>query len=91
MEIEFRSLEELYNHLKPVLKTKYAEMRRCGYTSITLEDIWEYLKEVKWKNSKNLYLYQMVSYVIHIENHFIDQYFQEKLEKEGENLPKMDE
>lgn len=86
MEIEFRSLEELYNHLKPALKTKSAEMRRDGYPYITIEDIWGYLKEVKWTNSKNLYLYQMVSDVIHTENVLIDQYFQKKQENTKQML-----
>ena len=31
MDIEFNSLEELYNRLKPALNTKQREMVRCGY------------------------------------------------------------
>lgn len=52
MEVEFNSLEELYQRIKPALTTKKEEMRRSGYVYIKEEDIWNYLKEVKWLNSK---------------------------------------
>ena len=38
MEIEFNSLEELYNRLKPALITKKGEMHRSGYKYIEIED-----------------------------------------------------
>lgn len=79
MDIEFDSLEELYERIRPALKTKKEEMRRNGYIYIKEEDIWNYLKEVKWINSKNLSLYQMVSDVLNIDNLLIDKYLKEKL------------
>lgn len=79
MDITFGSLEELYKRIKPALKTKKEEMRRAGYIYIKEEDIWNYLKEVKWINSKNLSLYQMVSDVLNVDNMLIDKYLKEKL------------
>lgn len=79
MDITFGSLEELYKRIKPALKTKKEEMRRAGYIYIKEEDIWNYLKEVKWINSKNLSLYQMVSDVLNVDNILIDKYLKEKL------------
>lgn len=79
MNIEFSSLEELYRRIKPALHTKKEEMRRAGYIYIKEEDIWNYLKEIKWINSKNLSLYQMVSDVLNVENELIDRYLKEKL------------
>ena len=79
MELEFNNLSELYERLKPALRTKKNEMNRRGYTYIRLEDIWNYLKEVKWLHSKNLSLYQMVSDVLNVEEHLIDRYLKEKL------------
>lgn len=79
MEIEFNSLEELYNRLKPALKTKKGEMHRSGYNYIEIEDIWNYLKEVKWKKAKDLSLYEMVSDVLNSDDLLIDDYLKNKL------------
>lgn len=79
MDIEFSSLEELYRRIKPALHTKKEEMKRSGYPYIKEEDIWNYLKEVKWVRSNNLSLYQMVSDVLNVENSRIDKYLKEKL------------
>ena len=79
MDIVFESLEELYKRIRPALHTKQQEMRREGYIYIKEEDIWNYLKEVKWINSKNLSLYQMVSDVLNADNILIDNYLKEKL------------
>lgn len=79
MNLEFNSLEELYNRLKPALNTKRREMARSGYQYIKNEDIWNYLKEVKWKKSSNLSLYEMVSDVLNVDDVIIDNYLKQKL------------
>lgn len=79
MEVEFNSLEELYNRLKPALITKKNEMNRSGYQYIKIEDIWNYLKEVKWKKAKDLSLYEMVSDVLNVDDLLIDDYLKQKL------------
>ena len=80
MDIEFNSLEELYQRLKPALKTKTSEMHRNGFRYIKEEDVWNYLKELKWKTSNNLNLYQMVNDVLNVDNVIIDNYLKDKLE-----------
>lgn len=79
MDVEFHSLEELFNRLKPALNTKKEEMRRSGFTYIKEEDVWNYLKEIKWKTAIDLNLYQMVSDVLNTDNILIDNYLKEKL------------
>lgn len=79
MEVEFKTANELYERLKPALTTKVEEMRRNGYEYIKEEDVWNYLKEVKWVKSVNLSLYQMVSDVLNTEDAVIDKYLKEKL------------
>ena len=79
MEVEFNNLEELYNRLKPALITKKNEMNRSGYQYIKIEDIWNYLKEVKWKKAKDLSLYEMVSDVLNVDDLLIDDYLKQKL------------
>lgn len=86
MSITFNSLEELYKRIKPALKTKKEEMRRAGYIYIKEEDIWNYLKEVKWINSKNLSLYQMVNDVLNVDNILIDKYLKEKLNMQNRKV-----
>ena len=79
MNDEFKSLEELYQRIKPALTTKMSEMRRNGFVYIKEEDIWNYLKEVKWVNSKNLSLYQMTCDILDTNDNAIDEYLRKKL------------
>lgn len=79
MEVTFESLEELYKRIRPALKTKKEEMKRAGFIYIKEEDIWNYLKEKRWINSRNLSLYQMVNDVLNADNMLIDKYLKEKL------------
>jgi len=79
MEAQFKSINELYVRLKPALTTKVEEMRRNGYLYIKEEDVWNYLKEVKWVKSVNLELYQMVSDILNTDDIEIDNYLKEKL------------
>lgn len=79
MDLEFNSIEELYERLKPALITKCSEMKRDGYKYIKEEDIWNYLKEVKWKKAIDLGLHEMVRDVLNTENNIIDNYLKEKL------------
>lgn len=81
MDLEFKSIEELYNRLKPALRTKMREMHRIGLPYIQEEDIWNYLKEIKWKTSIDLSLYEMVSDVLSVDNMLIDNYLKEKLNR----------
>ena len=79
MDIVFNSLEELYQRIKPALLTKKQEMIRNGFKYIKEEDIWNYLKEIKWKNSKDLSLYDMVNDILNSDDMVIDAYLKEKL------------
>ena len=78
-KIEFQSIKELYNRLLPALKAKKEEMRRLGINYIKEEDIWNYLKEIKWKKSVDLSLYQMTSDILDTNDYVIDEYLRGKL------------
>ena len=75
MNLEFNSLEELYNRLRPALNAKMSELKVNGYGYLKNEDIWNYLKEKKWKNSNDLMLSDMVSDILNTDNVLIDDYF----------------
>lgn len=86
MDIEFNSVAELYERLQPALKSKVAELKREGYSYLTVEDVWNYLKESKWKNSKNLALNEMVSDIFHSDNILIDDYFKSKISRRSRRI-----
>ena len=74
-EITFSSLEELYNRLKPALKTKVDELSRIKF-NIKENDIWKYLTKTKWTTASGLSLYQMVDDIMNVDllelNEFIN-------------------
>ena len=79
MDVSISSLTELYERIKPALISKKEEMKRLGYPYIKEEDIWNYLKETKWKKSVDLELYQMVSDIMNADNELVNDYLTEKL------------
>lgn len=90
MNLEFNSLKELYNRIKPALETKTNEMKRVGYSYIKEEDIWNYLKEIKWKKSNDLSLHEMINDILNTDNVLIDSYFKTKM-KEIKRTPNLEE
>ncbi len=86
MELQFSSLEELYNRLKPALRSKQRELNEYGYGYLKVEDIWNYLKENVWKDSVNLSLNEMVSDILSVDNELVDAYFKEKLDEKNRKV-----
>ena len=78
-DINFTSIEELYKRVKPALMTKCEEMKRSGITYVTAEDIWNYLKDNVWNNSRNLRLFRMVDDILNADNMLIDDYLKTKM------------
>ena len=86
MDLEFETIEDLYRRLIPALRTKRREMRRNGYPYIKEEDIWNYLKEVKWVRARNLLLYEMENDVLGASEEQIDGYLKEKLNRRNRTI-----
>ena len=86
MDLNFSSLEELYNRLKPALRTKKRELNENGYGYLKIEDIWNYLKENRWTNSSNLSLNDMVSDILNADNDFIDDYCKKKINEKNREV-----
>ena len=72
--MEFRSQKELYLNLIPALNVKMKLLKRNKMNNITKEDIWNYLKDNKWKNSVDLTLADMVNDIIHVDNNEVSNY-----------------
>ena len=65
---EYKSQTDLYQGLIPALNVKVKYLKKSNYLDITKEDIWNYLKESKWKNSVDLTLADMVQDILHTDN-----------------------
>ena len=81
MDIKFNSQEELYDRVKPALNAKLQELHRLGFSYVTIDDIWNYLKETKWINGKDLTLSDIVSNIIHVDNEKLDEYIKGDITK----------
>lgn len=65
---EYKSQRELYQNLIPAMNVKLKMLKKCNYQDITCEDIWDYLRDNKWKVSVDLTLADMVQDIIHTDN-----------------------
>ena len=74
MDIEFKTLDELYRRIKPALYSKVKELKRKGISYIKEEDIWNYLSLNAWKDSTSLSLSEMVSSILHIRDDELKEY-----------------
>lgn len=81
VKMEFASLRELYARIEPALEAKRMEMIRSGYSYIKKEDIWNYLKEVKWKSSTDLSLAEMVNDILNSDSEIIDDHLKNTLKR----------
>jgi len=86
MDMEFTSLEQLYKRLKPALTAKANEMHMQGYKYVKEDDVWNYLKEIKWSNSKNLLLFEMVRDILNVDSIIIDDYVRQKLNSKNRKV-----
>ena len=78
------SLEELYNKLLPVLKTKVNEMKLRNINYISENDIWNYLTK-KWSKSNNLMFSDMVSDILNTNNKTYEEHVKNKWKENKEN------
>jgi len=78
-ELKFGSVSDLYKRILPALKSKRKELNRLNMDYIKEADIWNYLKEKKWKLTSNLLLHEMVSDILGATNEDIDSYVKSKL------------
>ena len=78
VDIKFTSKEELYKRVKPALRTKRNEFARLGFSYFKETDIWNFLIKEKWKNGNQLYLADIVSDIIHVDNKRLDMYLKNK-------------
>ncbi len=74
MEFKFETIDKQFELLLPALKTKEIQLRRNDYLGLSVEDIWDYLKEEIWKNKDSLHINEMVSDILSADNDAINSY-----------------
>lgn len=82
MNYEFKSLQELYDRIKPALISKRSEFRKIGYKDIKEADLWNYLTDKKWTKSKELTLSEMVEDIFSVDVESINEYLINKVSSE---------
>ena len=79
---KINTINELYKRLTPVLRMKSSEVNRMCKSRLTNIDIWNYFIVNKWKNKKDLRLYELVSDILDCDSLEIIKYTRE-LEKKN--------
>ena len=79
--VEFKSLKELYERVKPALYSKLKEIRNIGFKYVSEKDIWNYLIENVWKEKTNLELHELISDILYVDNYSVNEYVMNKLNK----------
>ena len=65
--MEFTSQYQLYKSLLPAFQVKKRLMQYNKHNDITNEDIWKYLINNKWRQTKGLTLSEMVNDIITLD------------------------
>lgn len=70
--------EQLYKEVLPVLQSKMDEINYYEYDGITLEDIWNFCINKRWRRKKveELRLYEIVETIYSVKPSEIVSYFQ---------------
>ena len=77
--IKFNSLQELYERLLPAMETKVSELKTRGIKYISVNDVWDYLKNNKWNKSKDLTLSECVDDILNTSDSEYKRYLKSKL------------
>lgn len=77
---KINTINELYKRLTPALNIKSNEVNLMFKSNLGCIDIWNYLVANKWKNKKDLRLYELVNDIFNTDNFDIIEY-NRKLDK----------
>ena len=79
MSINIKSQKELYDKIKPALRCKKHDLFKEGITIVCEEDIWDYLKNNKWKNVNNLSLAEVIDDVLNTPGYIFQSFVLNKI------------
>ena len=78
-EFYFKDINDLYNRLKPALRSKVKELKIRHNIIIKEEDIFKYLSNNKWNKSNDLTLYDMVDDILYLNDDMIIDFVSNKI------------
>ena len=84
MENNFNTQNELFNKVKPALRTKKNELARNGIKFVSEIDIWEYNKNYKWRKAKGLTLASIVNDILNTDDKLYEEFALKRI-KDSEN------
>lgn len=82
----FKSLEELYQRVKPALKSKVKDLNRVGINYVQEVDVFNYLKNNCWSKKSNLTLGEIVNDIMTVGSSELESYVQNLFAKEKRNI-----
>ena len=82
MDSKISTQNELYLKLKPALRTKKHELFLKGIKYVKEIDIWNYNKEVNWRNARGLTLAGMVDNILNTSDKEYEKFVLDKINKE---------
>ena len=82
-EFYFKNITDLYNRLKPALRSKVKELKIRHKLVIKEEDIFRYLSDYKWIKSNDLTLHDMVDDILCLDNETIINYVASNIKRNG--------
>lgn len=77
MDFGLNNSLDLYKRLLPAINSKINELSKYEIFYVKREDIWNYLKQEKWKND-NISLAEMVDDILNTDNEKLAKYVKEK-------------
>lgn len=83
MESKFSNQNELYQKLKPALRTKKHELFLNGIKFVKEIDIWNYNKEKNWKTATGLTIASMVNDILNTLDSEYENYVLLKIKNEN--------
>lgn len=78
----FSNLKELFDRVKPALKSKVKDLKRIGINYVTEIDVWNYLKINYWCKKPGLTLGDIVNDIMTVSNEELENYVQSIMIKE---------
>ncbi|MCH5166493.1 MAG: hypothetical protein J1F35_01245 [Erysipelotrichales bacterium] len=85
MENKFNNQNELFNKVKPALRTKKNELVRNGIKFVNELDIWEYNKIHNWRKAKGLTLASIVNDILNTDDKLYEEFVLKKFERREDN------
>jgi len=88
-DIVFKSEDELYDRIKPALRSKKKILLKKGAKRITEKDIWDFMRNHVWVNSNGLELCDMVDGILNAEDMLLIEYYHNKYLVNELELPEL--